>query len=183
LRYPTGCPFGVPGDRLWIAETWWKSPVGTARMRREGADTLPDIVYDTDCSDAGRDQLREWHWMRKPASNLRREDSRITLEITSVRVERVQEISSNDAIAEGIYPAIELQNDVSKWWDYQYKCWSNFARSPSAVDSFRTLWDSFNAKRGYGWKLNPWVWVVEFKWCSTMTIRYSAWLSSMRRKR
>jgi hypothetical protein len=70
--------------------------------------------------------------------------SRLTLEVTGVRVERLQEISEADAIAEGI-PA--------------------FKPSPSKIPRlhYASLWDSLNAKRGFGWDKNPWVWVVEFK--------------------
>jgi hypothetical protein len=64
--------------------------------------------------------------------------SRISLEVTGVRVERVQDISNEDSQAEGVDPSIH-------------------------APSFAGLWDSINAKRGYGWDVNPWVWVVEFK--------------------
>jgi hypothetical protein len=67
--------------------------------------------------------------------------SRITLEITKIRIQRVQDISRCDAEAEGV----EL---------IHYK----FAR-----DEFAVLWDYINDKRGYGWAFNPWVWVIEFK--------------------
>jgi len=71
--------------------------------------------------------------------------SRITLEITEVRVERVQEISLNDIRAEGIPDDRATYN------------------APIQVEKFRTLWDSLNAKRGYSWSNNPWVWVITFR--------------------
>jgi hypothetical protein len=76
--------------------------------------------------------------------------SRITLEITGVRVERVQEISERDARAEGIQPVLEDG------------IWSHNGHVLPR-DGFADLWDSVNAKRGYSWDVNPWVWVLEFK--------------------
>jgi hypothetical protein len=70
--------------------------------------------------------------------------SRLTLTVTDVRVQRVQEISEADAVAEGVTPS-EEPNEM-KWEHY----------APHGV-AFRTLWDSLNAKRGYGWDANPWV--------------------------
>lgn len=74
--------------------------------------------------------------------------SRITLEIVNVRVERVQEISEEDAIAEGCKPYIDPFEET---------------QITSAVNSYVQLWDHLNAKRGYPWESNPWVWVVEFR--------------------
>jgi hypothetical protein len=75
--------------------------------------------------------------------------SRINLEITDVRVERLQDITEDDAVAEGV----------------QYFITSGkMTRSEMSMRSaFADLWDSINFKRGYGWDTNPWVWVVEFK--------------------
>ena len=73
--------------------------------------------------------------------------SRILLEITNVRVERVQEISEEDAKSEGV---------SLSWAEGQI-------RGGTWRQGFAQLWDSINAKRGYGWDANPWVWVVEFK--------------------
>ena len=78
--------------------------------------------------------------------------SRINLEVKAVRVERVQDIKAEDALAEGV------NSDGNMFMDYQRK---DFCRTWS-VRSFQSLWDSINAKRGYAWDTNPWVWVVEF---------------------
>jgi hypothetical protein len=72
-----------------------------------------------------------------------REACRITLEITDVRVERLQEISEAHARAEGVVPLAECAGS------YSY--------------AYAQLWDHLNAKRGFGWKINPWVWVVVFR--------------------
>lgn len=82
--------------------------------------------------------------------------SRITLTITDVRVERVQEISEGDAMAEGCF------NDTDPYWRPTYGD-SDSGGCPSFKNSFEFLWDSINQKRGYGWDKNPLVWVVEFE--------------------
>ena len=78
-----------------------------------------------------------------------REAARLFLKVTDVRVERLQEISRIDARAEGMGYLMENGGEP-----YIY---STF------IDSFRYLWDNLNAKRGYGWEQNPWVWVYEFE--------------------
>jgi hypothetical protein len=164
------CPYGIPGDRLWARETWRVSSesnhtpdglsgtkkiyiaykagafAGVARQHREDFRTPED---DDLASRAwGKSRVDAW----RPSIHMPRWASRITLEITGVRVERVQEISGSDAVAEGI-PAVagttwESRPDNLNAW---------------VVSQFRRLWNSINAKRGYGWDANPWVWVIEFK--------------------
>jgi hypothetical protein len=87
----------------------------------------------------------------RPSIFMPRWASRITLKITDVRVERLQDISEDSAMAEGAQkygetPDGELLFDVGS---YRY--------------GFKLLWDSINAKRGYGWDANPYVWVIEFR--------------------
>jgi hypothetical protein len=111
------------------------------------------------------DDLNPGGW-RSPIF-MTRAASRITLEITDVRVQRVQEITEADAMAEGV--KCEWYDDDGTpasgcWWDYERKCWSGaFENHAEARGSFRTLWDSINAKRGYPWADNPWVWVITFR--------------------
>lgn len=167
------CPYGKSGDRLWVRETWrivgwdWENGDWTIEYKAdckektfESCDEIDEDAeerYAMECTDACHDagiQLNdedryvfdEAHpcptkW--KPSIFLPRPFSRITLEIVSVRVERVQDITEQDARAEGV--------------DY----WSDSANP--ARFKFMTLWDRINSKRGYGWDANPWVWVVEFK--------------------
>ena len=131
------CPHGQSGDTLWVREAtragaWYD---GTKRaMYAADADWVPDLY--TPCLWFGKRNY-------KPPMFMPRCWSRITLEITGVRVERVQEISEADAVAEGMTMI-----------------------GPAAMSnrtSFARLWDTINAKRGYGWDANPWVWVVEFQ--------------------
>ncbi|MEO5335170.1 MAG: hypothetical protein H7839_24425, partial [Magnetococcus sp. YQC-5] len=101
--------------------------------------------------------------------HMTREMSRITLQITRVRVERLQAISEADAEAEGLESYSEASYGNA---DYQ-DCWRNYMPAKQErewpwfvgdpVKSYRSLWDSQNAKRGHGWETNPWVWVIEFK--------------------
>jgi hypothetical protein len=86
----------------------------------------------------------------KPSIFMPRWASRITLEITNIRAERLQEITEEDARDEGvIFVEEQLPGDDT---------WRPYARK-----EFESLWNSLNAKRGHGWQTNPWVWVVEFK--------------------
>lgn len=133
-------PYGQTGDRLWVRETWMDL-LGTGIERMTGdryayaADTPPGSYGD----DARKGYGLKW----RPSIHMPRAASRITLEITGIRVERLQEISGADCIAEGI--------DVSSVPDYVF----------GYQEAYRDLWESIN-KPG-SWDKNPWVWVVEFR--------------------
>ena len=136
------CPYGTPGDRLWARETWRSYDVdGTV----EGA--KKSLRYRAD----GGEAMITW----KPSIHMPRWASRITLEIVSVRVERLNDITEEDAKAEGCESGI---------WDQQSGVLAG-ETDPEDVATFRDgygfLWESIN---GHGsWQFNPWVWVVEFK--------------------
>lgn len=130
------CPYGGPGDRLWVRETW---------ANTRGDDSMP-TYYRAD--ERLEDVQRPW----KPSIHMPRWASRITLELTEVRVERVQDISGMDAKREGVSIPAHLPHDG--------------ADLDHARRQFAHVWDSLNgpaARRGYGWDVNPWVWVVEFR--------------------
>jgi hypothetical protein len=130
------CPYGKPGDRLWVRETWaW-------RYGKEKYKDQRDIEYKA-TNEIGSGVI---FW--KPSIFMPRWASRIMLEIVNVRVERVQDISRNDCILEGLSSKISL---------------NNYGTGSIEKDGYAVLWDSINAKRGYGWDVNPWVWVIEFK--------------------
>ena len=119
-------------------------------MLRNGADTWEDVYHDATQNRTEREELKEWGWTRKPSIHMPRWASRIQLEIVNVRVERIQDISNGDIGREGACRDLagEIKcNDPSVQCDFE--CW-------------KPLWDSINAKRGFGWDMNPWVWVVEF---------------------
>jgi hypothetical protein len=141
-----GCPYGQPGDRLWVRETWFSSNPKTPSRVRYAAD---DLIRLEDGLFA-RAVCNPPKW--RPSLFMPRWASRITLEIVAVRVERLQDISEKDALAEGCER--EFKADGSTVWG---------AGLVEAVENYKTLWDSINAKRGVGWDINPWVWVIEFK--------------------
>lgn len=126
-----GCPYGVPGDRLWVRETWRPSQVDGVAW------------YAETCGD-------ESHHRWRPSIHMPRWASRITLEITGVRVERVQSISREDAIAEGCdEESLGSQHCIDGM--------------PAPCVWYMDLWNSLNAARGFGWDANPWCWVLEFR--------------------
>jgi len=142
-------PYGKPGERLWVRETWTQPEPGPVRVGNE-------VVYREDYADdpCGYDgekspegKFRTW----KPSIHMPRWASRLTLEITDIRVERLKEISEADAIAEGVEPTRPLYGDCGGHTHEGHK------------ESFRILWDTLNGKRDFGWDQNPWVFVIEFK--------------------
>ena len=155
------CPYGDPGDRLWVRETWkyidgahsarqypgWVLIGFRADGREKSFDHDPPEKWKKDPTWKGHENIAPW----RPSIHMPRGASRITLEVVSVRVERVQEISRSDALAEGFTPGL---NGLESW---DGKLYGN------SQLAFEACWESINAKRGYGWDVNPWVWVVEFK--------------------
>lgn len=132
------CPYGRVGDRLWVRETWQQCLGVDGRY----------VVYGADFNDKDFECLKPW----KPSIHQFREDSRLTLEITSVKVERLHDISEEDARAEGC-----------KSWVY-HDLNTDESDGESAVGVFSNLWDSINGKTpGKAWGGNPWVWAIEFK--------------------
>lgn len=148
------CPYGQPGDRLWVREAWGipegLDPGRDAIYISYPADekTLHIFTDDTGLKSNCTGFVSPPRW-RSPMF-MPRWASRITLEIVTIRVERVQEISEEDVVAEGI-GAFTLARGVLS------------DTPPDLRWKFVELWDSINAKRGYGWEVNPWVWVVEFR--------------------
>lgn len=169
------CRYGQPGAGLWVRENW-------KLVNWDWEDSYQKIMYCDESKwvnacvdDSQQGQFDDWLMREyervvahpsskqvtddesefgtrwdvnenalpwRPSLFMPRWASRITLEITGVRVERLQAISEADAIAEG-YPNPHKAERPAMW--------------------FRRLWDSINAGRGYGWSVNPWVWVIEFQ--------------------
>lgn len=154
------CPYGKPGDRLWVRETWANvktEPTWTgAAMCEEG-----QIVYR---ADFGPEPV-DWNW--RPSIHMPRAASRINLEITGIRVERLNDISESDAVAEGIESFRPVPGDGpgSIYDGYIYKDYTGKNAVPYFItdprESFRTLWESINGPGSWG--KNPWVWVIDFQ--------------------
>jgi hypothetical protein len=133
------CPYGAPGDRLWVRETWQHIDGGPIYDAAGGVMDShdPETIYRADHPN------RYGRW--RPSIHMPRWASRIDLEVTGVRVERLQDISEVDAIAEGAPPVLVPPDGGSM---------------PHA-EGFRDLWESINGDRS--WAENPFVWVIEFK--------------------
>jgi len=142
---PTRCPYGDPGDRLWVREAFGISYDGSS-IPWTGADPQRDgeVIYRATFDEKPEEGRLPW----KPSIHMPRWASRIVLEITGVRVERLQAISEADARAEGVVP-----ND-------------GYAGPPEFRNSgwkkaYRVLWEQINGAGS--WDANPFVWVVEFR--------------------
>lgn len=152
------CPYGQRGDRLWVRETfslmchqadpqcWCETDEQKKRNHyfEYKADTGNPYPGEWDADDArGYDDAPKWH----PSIHMPRAASRIMLEIVGVRVQRLADISEDEAKAEGVNPS---ESEFGGFAEPHVICYMN-------------LWNNINAKRGYGWDKNPWVWVIDFK--------------------
>lgn len=153
------CPYGVHGDRLWVRETWCLAHPDyhdEAEGRRLGRPIRPDgwwchyAATDNDVESGDKEGASPW----KPSIHMPRWASRITLEVVQVRVQRLQDISEEDARAEGVEaripravvtPSGAVTND-----------------GLSASEAYAALWDSINGDRA-PWSSNPWVWAISFR--------------------
>lgn len=139
------CPFGQTGDRLWVREAY------TMAQRIMSLAYTPCYRADEGVTENNAMPDGKFPWKWTPAIHMRREHSRINLEVIGIRVEPVQAIEQDDAIAEGVDPDDYPPPPEPEGYIFNYRT------------GYRQLWDSLNAKRGFGWDKNPWVWVVEFK--------------------
>ncbi len=168
------CPYGKPGDRLWVRETWGifdtlnvttrqKLPlfeyVKYDESHSEYIDPRYDVMYAADCPE------NSIHW--RPSIHMPRWVSRFLLDVTAVRAERLQDITAEDAIAEGLHKVTKdgklfkygipdrdgLPGNYDVGWP-----WTKWEVDPRAA--YRTLWEDINGKGS--WERNPMVWVVGF---------------------
>ena len=153
------CPFGAPGDRLWVRETWALAHLSvdcegvcddveefTGRLIAANRDGYWAPIYAADADDINNHPSDRLVKRYRPSIHMPRWASRLMLEVVSVRVERLQDITEADAEAEGL-----ARNE-------------DFDRGPyaNAREEFAQLWNSINGKRA-PWVSNPWVWVITFK--------------------
>lgn len=152
------CPYGQPGDILWVRETW-----NTSENIRPPINN--PFIYRADFNEYG---VTKWDTKWKSSIHMPREAARLFLLVKNIRVERLQDITEKDAEAEGI-SAINgfLLDHSNEWCKYTVMAAATQGRErPSMADNiggFAYIWDRINAKRGYGWRVNPWVWVIEFE--------------------
>ena len=147
------CPFGQPGDLLWCQETWKHHSIYAHLKPRD----LPRSNVFFRADDRYAPSNTPW----RPSIHMPRWASRLTLELTDVRAQRVQEISADDCEAEGV-----------QWRGGDMGIYRQ-RRADNAVAArryqtgmrklFRELWDSLNARRGHGWNENDWVWCLSFR--------------------
>ncbi|EOT15959.1 hypothetical protein L346_02711 [Pseudomonas aeruginosa MSH-10] len=168
------CPYGQPGDRLWVRETWTDVNLcGAPALAYRADEDIRDLMeesgflddrgafnyddprvkpYPFACWYADLDQAR---W--RPSIHMPRWAFRILLEITAVRVERLQDISDDQAEAEGVERPENITNVDA--WDGAERELFNAMNQPRA--RFRRLWSDINGSES--WDSNPWVWCIEFK--------------------
>lgn len=151
-------PYGRIGDRLWVRETHAIVPATAYRASHDDGVPLPRAVspdgYYWAVYREGWTRSAPGRW--RPSIHMPRWASRLTLEITDVRVERIHDITAQDAWAEGIRPrgvAAHAGDGTTDSVDPQ----------AAVLDEFRDTWDEINAKRGFGWAANPWVWAITFR--------------------
>lgn len=166
-RIPQGhrqikCPYGTVGDRLWVREAWRMSgeyaDVSTTKIQPEDAWLYVDhLRYRGENHSEGVDKWRSSMMMPRWAC-------RTWLEITDIRVERLQEITEEDAKAEGAAFVCELCGqdlDTVHGAEVHWACDDPDCERASYREGFRRLWESINGPGS--WDLNPWVWVIGFQ--------------------
>jgi hypothetical protein len=142
------CPYGRVGDVLWVREGFYKPTADSLRGK---------YYYKADLDNHG------WGLKWKPSIHMPKEACRIFLKIKSIRVENLQDITEEDAIAEGVESWIDdrLASKPTRYKVYYHEDGDDSIYSSSAKISFETLWQSINGPASY--YQNPWVWVIEFE--------------------
>lgn len=143
------CPI-CPGDILYVRETWYKSP--SRYMYRANYSNTEQFYTD------GKEVNIKWH----PSIHMPKEAARIWLKVTDVRVERLQEITNDGCVAEGIYPS------NCRGCNAAFGCDTCIDEGYSEIDEFTEVWNSTIKKSDldrYGWDATPYVWVIEFERC------------------
>jgi hypothetical protein len=173
------CPYGVEGDRLWVREAW-RVPQSLDEMDAKGIAEAASVAgydkpwapirYEADGALSSQEEWRTFgngHQLAVPGRYrhgrfMPRWASRISLDVTGIRIERLQDISEADALAEGVERARAVDGEPVLYRDYAMGEKRDVAEwFSSPVDSYRTLWEAINGKGS--WNNNPWVWAVAAK--------------------
>ena len=129
------CPYGGVGDLMWVRETFCEHTTG-------------GVIYKAD--EKPCEGVYSYHTWR-PSIHMPRWASRTDLEITGIKCERVQGISFDDVIAEGLNPLEDCRGTQRPLTEARWL--------------YQELWDSIYLKRGYGWEANPFVWAISYRSC------------------
>lgn len=178
---PSHCRQGQPGDRLWVKECFWEAGdwrrsypeddefrawSGTDRIHFN-ADGNPPNEPNSDYPEGLRNGAFSASyphpakiWRKMSSLHMKRKYSRLLLEITAVRIERLNRISEQDAVAEGVEEMMVGSAAAHVWRDYKLSGNAHFACT-SAKESYASLWEKINGAGS--WTANPWVWVIEFR--------------------
>jgi hypothetical protein len=146
--WPLHCPYGKAGDALWVRETWLElipEHVVNGKRYVYRADIRKDVEDSERCR-------KELHYQWRPSIFMPRGACRIMLEVTKSRVERLWDMSHMDWRADFAPDTGQVEKALTTFRGDDYR-----------KEMSEALWDSINAKRGYPWSSNPWVWVIEFK--------------------
>lgn len=169
------CPYGAVGDRLWVRETFSQVlPARSGKLEYNGARLTEDpdgntveLWYRADGEMGIMSTMFDDGPRWTPSIHMPRWASRLTLEITGVRVERLQDISDEDALSEGMTAVRNHEFDLRHWPEWRREFDTAVAAGikpplgPSFVQTFQALWGDINGADS--WDANPYVWVVEFR--------------------
>lgn len=149
------CPFGHIGDRLWVRETWHPFfRIGNhVSIEYKAGFSFATDIYGADL-DKFDDKWIEGKWI--PSIHMPRWASRLTLEITNVRIQQLWQITADDCFYEGA-SCKRLEGASASWNQDPFDIYD------SLRDNFRSNWDFLHSKKDFGWGGNPWVWVITFK--------------------
>lgn len=163
------CPYGLPGDRLWVRETFYcddafagdhaRSCSGCVRCKHTDEDRIADWKEELYFRADGVPDFEGEKVVWKPSIFMPRWASRLSLEVTGVRVERLQEISEADAKAEGVRPFFETFPGIGR--DQRITS-GDLAADAEHRAAYACLWDDLNGDAA-SWKSNPWVWAISFR--------------------
>lgn len=167
------CHYGQPGDILWVRETWSEYDcldgdadnysvavcykASYSEFTYGSAEDQGAVIWfdsDRETFEVYKQKIEGYEVFGEkwnPPIYMPKKFARIWLEITDIRVERVQDISEEDAQAEGCVNDVRLISDEKAYYGFY------------AQERFELLWDSVNAKLGHPWESNPWVWVIKFR--------------------
>lgn len=162
ITNPVKCPFGAAGHKLWVREAW--AP-GDDMFKTHQCEPPEFVWFRADDSLRGVDRqnsatadMRRPRW--RPSIHMPRILCRVVLRIVSIEPQRLQAITDDDCIDEGIDPETD-----PNWAHAEHMKIGGVQIEAGSEErhAFRCLWDGLNASRGFGWRDNPWVWKITFK--------------------